>query len=107
MLTIPSFESTSIVSDNPQLAVQLSSLFARDGRYLPVVDGPRMTRSDAANEVIRRVNALVSTRVECVLLAGLSDESRNAMVRGCGRVNDSVRGRLHKLLDVLKRKLAA
>ena len=82
MLTRPLFETTAIVSGNASLAAQLSSLFTRTGRYLPVLDGPRMTRPDATNEVVRRRNALVMARPERVLLAGIAEDGREPMKQG-------------------------
>lgn len=83
MITAPNFESVAIVSDEPRLAAEIASLFARrSGRYLAVIDGPRMSRSDASNEVIRRKNALGSIRPRRILLAGLPSLSADEMANG-------------------------
>src|SRR5258706_578349 len=74
MLSTPTFERVAIVGDSPTLMAEAASLFARPGRYLPIVDGPRIGRSDASNEVIRRSNALAFAGVERRLLAGLADD---------------------------------
>lgn len=71
MLTVPSFESSVLLTDDPLLAARISALFARPGRYLPVMDGPRMLRPDADNEVVRRRNAMVMTGARQVLMGGL------------------------------------
>lgn len=82
MLAVPAFESTALICDSAALAARLSALFVRPRHYLPVMDGPRMMRTDASNEVIRRVNALVSTQARRLLLAGLPAEASEAMSRG-------------------------
>lgn len=71
MLTVPSFESAVLLTDDPLLAAKISALFTRPGRYLPVMDGPRMLRPDADNEVARRRNAMVMTGARQVLMGGL------------------------------------
>lgn len=50
---------------------EITSLFTRPRRYLPVIDGPRMDRSDWGNKVIRRRNALAKAKSRCVVLADL------------------------------------
>lgn len=72
MLVAPSFEHSVLVTDDPALAARISALFARPRRYFPVIDGPRLSRSDADNEVTRRRNSMVLTRARQVLLGGLS-----------------------------------
>lgn len=75
---VPVFEKTALVTDDAVFAAQISSLFRRPGRYFPVLDGPRMGRQDAENEVIRRRNALAKTRAGQVLLSGLPREALQA-----------------------------
>lgn len=106
MLTLPLFETTAIVSDNASLAAQLSSLFTRTGRYLPVLDGPRMTRPDAINEVVRRRNALVMARPERVLLAGIAEDGREPMKQGWRNCtsSDDFEELAHALRGVVKRR---
>ncbi len=82
MAIVPTFETVAIVGDKPQLVAEIASLFARAGRYLAVMDGPRMSRPDASNEVIRRTNALVMVRPRRVLLADLPHASMQAMSVG-------------------------
>lgn len=75
MLKIPSFESSVLLTDDPLLAARISALFARSDRYLAVMDGPRMLRPDADNEVVRRRNAMVMTGARQVLIGGLSSSA--------------------------------
>ena len=82
MISIPSFETVAIVSDSPTLTAEISSLFIRPKRYLPVVDGPRMSRSDWDNEVIRRNNALAKAHCRRIILAGLNADSGEHLSRG-------------------------
>ncbi len=71
MLSAPTFEHSVLVTDDPLLAAQISAAFVRPGRYLPIMDGPRMSRPDASNEVVRRRNAIIMTGARHVLLGGL------------------------------------
>ncbi len=82
MAIIPIFEKVAIVGDKPKLVAELASLFTRPGRYLTVMDGPRMSRSDASNEVIRRTNALVMAKPHRILFADLPPTSLQAMSSG-------------------------
>lgn len=82
MKNLPSFESVAIVSDQPRLAAEIASLFKRPKRYLAIIDGPRMARPDASNEVIRRRNALALVHPRRILLASLSPNSASAIAKG-------------------------
>lgn len=76
MIAIPSFEHVAIVGDDAWLAAEISSLFTRPRRYLTVMDGPRLTRPDYTNEVIRRTNALSLAQTRRVVFANLpADQS--------------------------------
>lgn len=75
----PALLTNAIVSDDPELAAVLSSALARRNTYLPVLDGPRLTRPDHASEVVRRVAALARAGTKTTLLAGLSAEARDAL----------------------------
>ena len=76
----PTLSRTIVFSDAPRLAAQVSCILARPGCYLPVVDGPRMTRPDARAEVTRRNNAAARTRATQIILAGLAEASDAALV---------------------------
>ena len=71
MIAIPPIEKVAIVGDKPRLVAEIASFFIRPRRYLPVLDGPRMTRPDWNNEVIRRSNALLMAQSRRVVLADL------------------------------------
>ena len=75
MLSLPTFDSIAIVGDQAKLVAEIASLFSRQRRYLPILDGPRMSRSDWSNEVIRRTNVLSKCRCRRVILADLSTDS--------------------------------
>jgi hypothetical protein len=81
MHSVPRFESTALVTDDAVLAARVSGLFTRPGRYLPVIDGPRIKRPDASNEVTRRRDALRRTQASRLFLAGLDPGSAAAMGR--------------------------
>lgn len=79
-LKCPTLSTSAIVSDNPELAAALSSALASRNTYVPVLDGPRLARSDRESEVIRRIASLARAGTKLTLLAGLSDEAQQAMV---------------------------
>ncbi len=90
MLYAPKFQDCALVSDDPLLAAQISALFSRPGFYFPVIDGPRLGREDADNEVVRRRNALVLTEASQILIGGVSAEAAASMTEGwprCARHN--------------------
>jgi hypothetical protein len=62
------------------LAARLSCALAKRGDYLPVLDGPRMVRPDCRSEVTQRRNALARTRAKEVLIGGLPEAAKAAMV---------------------------
>jgi hypothetical protein len=68
-----------IFSDDARLAAQASCLFAAPGRYLPVVDGPRIQRPDRDGEVTRRVNVGAHARSRRFILVGLEDTVAQAL----------------------------
>jgi hypothetical protein len=76
---LPAFEGTAMVTDDPILAAQTSSLFQRPSHYFVVLDGPRMGRSDAQSEVVRRRNALAKSRARQILLGSLSETALQAI----------------------------
>jgi hypothetical protein len=77
----PSLHPLFVVSDQPKLAAQISCALALPGHYLPIVDGPRLTRPDASAEVVRRNNAAARACAKGIILAGVSDESIAAFQR--------------------------
>ncbi len=107
MLVVPSLESTVVVSDDPIFAARLSSLFVRQGRYLPVFDGPRMGRQDASNEVVRRRNAIVMSGAKKVLIGGLPPAATGAMRSGWNDcvVSDQHDDHVRALRGTVKRPL--
>lgn len=78
-LRVPKVLNTAVISDNPYLAARLSSAIARQFHYLAVMDGPRLARSDASAEALRRNNALARVKADNVVLSGLSDAQVTAM----------------------------
>ena len=79
-LKCPALSADAIISDHPELAAALSSALARRDTYLPVLDGPRLTRPDFASEIIRRVATIAHAGTKSTLLAGLSIEGRDSMI---------------------------
>lgn len=109
MLAAPPFESAVVVTDDPVFAARISALFARPGRYLPVLDGPRMERPDAENEVVRRRNAMVMVSPRQVLMGALPASATEAMGQGWkGRtVSDLYEEHVQALRGVVKRPTTA
>jgi hypothetical protein len=75
----PPISEFFIFSDDAKLAAQLSCALAKPDVYLPVCDGPRLQRPDRDAEVLRRHNAAARARTETAFMAGLSDESYEAL----------------------------
>lgn len=71
----PKLVRALVMGDDAKLLAQVSCLLARKGCYLPVVDGPRMTRPDSRAEVAIRGNAAARMRPEIVVFAGLTAET--------------------------------
>jgi hypothetical protein len=69
-----------VIADDARLAAQISCALARPGAYLPVIDGPRLTRHDREAEVIRRNNAAARVNPKSIIFAGLSQESSLALL---------------------------
>lgn len=92
----PAFNPTVLISDSPELAAQLSAALSMKGTYLALIDSPRLTRSDAHAEVIRRTNAISTTQVSKVVIAGGSDE---VVASFNGRIPPSFVKRVDTLTD--------
>ena len=75
----PPIRKLAILSDDAELAARLSCIFNRPGYYLPILDGPRMTRPDGRSEAVRRNNAIAKAGVTRIALADLTAEQRAAM----------------------------
>lgn len=71
----PSISQRFVVSDDAQLAAQISCALAQPGSYLPIVDGPRLSRPDPEAEIVRRNNAAARADASLIVLAGLAEES--------------------------------
>jgi len=80
-ITSPKLSSFLIISDDPLLTAQLSSVLARRGHYTPVVDAPRMARSDADNEVKRRNNIAARYHTKSIILAGVTENVKQSFKR--------------------------
>lgn len=76
----PVLSTEAIVADNAELAAALSSALACRHTYLPVLDGPRLTRPDRQSEIIRRVATITNAGTKSTLLAGLSPKARDAII---------------------------
>ncbi len=81
-LRCPTLSRTAIVTDDEFLAARLSCAFAQRGVYLPVLDGPRMTRPDHRAETTHRRNALARMKTKRLLVGGLPADAQAAMLAG-------------------------
>lgn len=77
----PSVLRTLIIGDDPYFLAQISCLLSRRNAYLPVIEGPRMLRPDAAEEVIRRNNAAARLRPDAIIFAGLAAPTCESFAR--------------------------
>lgn len=68
----------TVISDDAKLAAQISCIFAHQGIYLPILDGPRLQRQDASAEIVRRNNAAARAGAKVIVLAGLPQQSIEA-----------------------------
>ena len=75
----PTLTPTLVIADDARLAAQISCVLARPSSYVPVVDGPRMTRPDRDAEVIRRNNAAARVKADSIIFAGLPDDAASAL----------------------------
>ena len=75
----PAINETAIVTDDPYLAASLSCVLARKQTYLPILDGPRMTRPDRRAEVVRRTNGLARARARSALIGGMPGDALAAL----------------------------
>jgi hypothetical protein len=78
-MACPPMARTLVISDDPQLAAQMSCAVALPGHYLPVVEGPRFLHPDPAAELVRRNNAAGRVRPESIFMTGLSDRAFDAL----------------------------
>src|SRR4051812_15360739 len=89
----PLFAPSLVITEDAQLAAQLSCALAVSGHYLPVLEGPRLTAPINRNgsEVARQNNAASRAGAASIILAGLPDESVTAIREG---FQDPLRARL-------------
>src|SRR5208337_558532 len=71
----PQMEDTVLITDDSHAAAEISSMKNRRNYYFPVLDGPRMTREDKENEIVRRINTIARIQPERVLLFNLGREA--------------------------------
>ena len=91
-IACPLISPSLVIADDARLAARISCALVKPGYYLPVVDGPRMSRSDHDAEVVRRNNAAARANPDTIFLTGLSDISVNAItVRFSRRLQSKIR----------------
>lgn len=68
------------ITDDVVLAAKISALLSTENMYMPILDAPRISRPDASNEVIRRVNLLGYLHPRKIILGNLTDKEKIALV---------------------------
>jgi hypothetical protein len=101
-MNCPSMAEVFVFADDAKLAAQLSCALARPGVYLPVCDGPRLQRPDRDAEIIRRHNAAARARTNTAYMAGVSDESFEAMRESLNQRRQVACHRISALNDLSK-----
>ena len=71
----PLLHKALIIGNDPYLAAQISSILSLKNHYLPVIDGPRLSRIDSEAEVTRRNNAAARQKPNAIFLVGLEEEA--------------------------------
>lgn len=71
----PPIGPTAVFCDDPYQAARMSARLAKRGQYLALLDGPRVTRSDAPVEAVRKTNSLAFANPKSVIACGLSTEA--------------------------------
>src|ERR1700722_9426748 len=71
----PTLCRAAVITDNVELAARMSCALAAPGHYLPILEGPRMTRDDKKLEVIRINNAVGRSKAETIFLGDLPAET--------------------------------
>src|SRR5215470_3604531 len=69
------------IADDARLAAQISCRFATPGAYFPIIDGPGPNGSGQGDDLIRKNDAALRAKPSVILLAGLSDDSCEAISR--------------------------
>jgi hypothetical protein len=90
----PPISQSLVIADDAQLAAKISCALARPGIYLPVIEGPRMQRSDHDIEVVRRNNAAARVKPNSIFLTGLPDNSVEALIK---RFTGGLQSKLQRL----------
>lgn len=67
----PLLHKALIIGNDPYLIAQVSAVLSIKNRYLPVIDGPRLSRNDSEAEVTRRKNAAARQKPNAIFLVGL------------------------------------
>jgi hypothetical protein len=91
----PLMSRNLVIADDARLAAQLSCALSEPGHYLPVIEGPRMSRDDSDAEIARRNNAASRVKPEAIFLAGLPDDTAAALT---ARFTPRHRSRLRRII---------
>jgi glycosyltransferase involved in cell wall biosynthesis len=77
----PELMTSVVIADDAHRAASLSSVLARANAYLPVMDGPRLTRPDADAETVRRNNAVARIDAQAAFYVNLPPDAEQGLDR--------------------------
>jgi hypothetical protein len=78
---VPLLSDVMVFAGDPKLAAQTSTILAKPGFYVPIVEGPRMQRPDHEGEIVRANNTAATSRARGFIFAGLDEPARTALER--------------------------
>lgn len=81
---VPAVLPWLVMGDDARLLAQVSSVLAKRNSYLPLIEGPRLTRNDAKAEVLRRNNAAARLQPNEIIFAGLPASTCNLFMEHFG-----------------------
>ena len=78
-MPVPRLLPYTCIGDNAQLLAEFSTILGQRRAYLPLLDGPRVTRQDADAEVLRRTNTVARLRPKQVILGALPESTSDTV----------------------------
>ena len=83
---VPKLHKTLIIGDDAILCAQVCAALCQKGRYLTLLDGPRMNRPDSDHEIVRRTNVAAKLLPENIVLVGISESTCAELKKNFGQV---------------------
>ncbi len=79
------------IASDPFLAGILSLFLGEPGKFLAILEAPRLQRPDASSEVIERANTIRLASPSAVLLVALERDERDRMTAACEQLAPCIR----------------